>query len=400
MGRVLTGLGLESRQTLAQPPEWLKSVFGTGATTSGKTVSVEGSLSLVPVYSAVTLIAGTIGTLPLIVYRRISEGGKERAENHRAWSLLHRQPNPEMAADEVWEMIAAHLCLWGNAFCWKEKDRAGQVTWLWPLNPARVEVGRQPSGRRYFLVDGEHIHFEDTILHIRGLSAEGLVGYSPVQLAKEALGIRLAQEEFQGRFLNNQGRPSVILKHPNTLSEDAAKRLKSSWDSIKAGGTAVLEEAISVEKWTMPLDDAQFLESKQLSNLDIALLFQVPPGKLGAKTGDSLTYSTTELQGIDFVTYTLRRWLVRIERALLRDESIFVQGERFFAEFLVDGLLRADAKSRWETYKTAVEIGVMSPDEVRERENLPARQRQPELQEPSPNGGGEADEEMIEEAIT
>lgn len=364
----------ERAATLSEPPAWLMSALGVGGkTASGRKVSVQTALGLVPVFSAVSLISSTVGSLPLIVYRRTPEG-RERATGHRSWMLLHSSPNEEMAADELWEIITSHLLLWGNAFIYRKMGPLGRVEELWPVEPSRVQVGRDRDGRRYFSVDGKGPFYEDTILHIRGLSSDGLVGYSPIQIAKQAIANALAQEDFQGKFLSDQGRPSVILRHPNTLKVDAAKRLKASWDAIEAGGTAVLEEDTKVEKWTMPLEDAQFLESMQFSDLRIAQLFQLPPSKLGAKTGDSLTYSTTELAGIDLITYTLRRWLVRVEGALLRDPSLFPDPSGFFPEFLVEGLLRADANSRAAFYTQALnaETGWLTRAEVRRLENMPA----------------------------
>lgn len=368
-------------------------------TYSGKTVNVQTALGLVPVFSAVSQIAGAVGSLPLVTYRRVGDRHRERATNHRAWSMLHDLPNPEMAADEFWELVDSHLELWGNAFIWKKRDDLGMVRELWVLAPKRIQVDRDEQGRRRFLIDGLHPYGEDTILHIRGLGSDGLVGYSPIQMARNAIANAMAEEEFQGKFLKGDGNPRVILRHPNRLKDDAAKRLKASWDAIKSGGTAVLEEAIEVEKWTMPLDDAQFIEQMQFSDLRIAQLFVLPPGRLGAKTGDSLTYATTEQNGIDFVTYTLRRRLVRIAGAVNRDPSIFLQGQRFFCEFLIDALLQADIKTRYQAYMIGVNGGWLDPDEdVRPRENLPKRDKpappsdpeetDPEQGDPESNGRG------------
>jgi HK97 family phage portal protein len=370
LGRVLDGT---RGATLQNPPDWLLAALGAEKSSTGEVVSVQNALGLVPVYSAVSQIAGAIGSLPLIVYRSLDDGSAERAPLHRTWSLLHDLPNREMAADEVWELVTSHLNLWGNAFVYKERDGADNLAGLWPLRPDRVVIERDPEGNRAFLVDGKGPYYEDTILHIRGLSPDGLIGYSPIQIAREQLGTMLAQQRFQSEFNANGGRPRVILRHPNQLSPEAAKRLKTSWDSIKSGGTAVLEENIALERWTMPLQDAQFVEQMQFSDLRIAQLFQLPPSRLGTKTGDSMTYTNTESAGIDYVTYTLRRWLTRIERSLARDPDIFTQGTRFYCEFLVEGLLRGDSGARSGYYTAALnpDTGWMTRQEVRARENLP-----------------------------
>jgi HK97 family phage portal protein len=348
-----------------------------GGTYSGKTVSVEKALGLVPVFNAVSQIAGAVGSLPLPVYERKGEE-RRRAEEHPAWRLVHDEPNPEMAADEVWEMVESHIDLWGNAFLYQVKrpGSEGLTEQLWPISPDRVQVARDEQGRRIFYIEGQ-VFREDTILHIRGLSLDGLVGYSPIQLARNALANAMSQEEFQGRFLKQDGKPAVLLRHPNELKPEAAERLKKSWDSIKSGGTAVLEEDIKVEPWTMPLEDAQFIEQMEFSDKRIAQMFLLQPGRLGAKTGDSLTYSTTESESLQFITYTLQRRVRRIESALRRDRSIF-PGPGFFPEFLLDALLRANLKERYEAYKTGIDAGFLDADEdVRPKENLPKRSTPP-----------------------
>jgi HK97 family phage portal protein len=356
----------ESRATtLSAPSSWLMEALNPGGTLVGKPVSVDTALGLVPIYSAVSLISGAVATLPLVVY----EGEQDRATKSLEWRLLHDQPNPEMAADEVWEIVQSHLLLWGNAYLYKVEGALGVVE-LWPLSPRRVQVGRV-DGDRTFFVDNRPFTERD-ILHIRGLSEDGLVGYSPIQVAKQAIANALAQQEFVAEFLSEGGRPSVILRHPQVIGPDAAKRLKAQWDGAKNGGTVVLEEGIEIDRWTMPLNDAQFIEQQQFSDLRIAQMFNLPPSKLGAKSGDSLTYSTTEAQGQDFVTYTLNRWLVRIEKSLKRDPSL-MRGN-LSAKFLVEGLLRADTKTRFEAYKTALDAGFMDVAEVRERENLPPKE--------------------------
>lgn len=373
-------LGIEQRDltaTLATPPEWLRDAITGGSTYTGQTVGVDNAVSLVPVYSAVSLLAGSIGSLPLVVYRRLNEG-RERAENHRTWGLLHNQPNPSMAADEVWELVGGHLCLWGNAFLAKIRDDFGIVKELWPLRPSRVQVGVDERGR-YFIVDGRNDRYtEEDILHIRGLGTDGVVGLSPVQLAKQMLAGSMALEEFTGRFWANNAHPGGVLQHPNKLSDEAAARLKAVWEAAhgslrNAGKVAVLEEGMQWQSTGMPLEDAQFIETNKFNDLRIAQLFRVPPYMLGAATGDSLTYANTEMQGIDFVRWSLRRWLVRIENSLLRDPSLFLQGQRFYPEFLVDALERSSTKDRYDAYGVGLDKGFLHVEEVRDRENLPRR---------------------------
>jgi HK97 family phage portal protein len=377
-------VGGEGRSLENPSPSLVEALTG-GRTSSSKAVSIDGSMKLVPIYSGVSLLAGSIGSLPLMVYRRV-EGGREKATSHRTWRLIHDQPNPEMAADELWEMIAAHLLLWGNGFLAKVRNNLGVVSELWPLRPNRVQVGKDPAGNRFFILDGnlDKRYTEEDILHIRGLGTDGLVGLSPIQQAREMLGASMALEEFTGRFWANSANPGGTLEHPQKLSEDAQARLRKQWKQIyggpkNAGEVMVLEEGMSWSAVGMPLKDAQFIETAQWGNLQVALLLRLPPGMLGAKTGDSMTYSNTESEGIDFVRWSLRRWLVRIENAVLRDPSIFVQGDRFYPEFLLEGLLRADTKTRFEAYQIALDkdTGWMTKPEVRELENLNPLEEEP-----------------------
>lgn len=378
LGRIVGGF--TSRSGLAQPSGSFLDAMGDGTPVNGRSVSVRGSLKLVPVFSAVSLIASSVGSLPLIVYRRLEGDDRERASDHRTWSFLHDNLNAEMASDDGWETVTAHLLLWGNAFLFKLRGPLDLVNGLWPIEPRRVQVTRDRDGVKRFVIDGDlaSSYTELDILHIRGLSTDGLVGLSPTQEARQALATAGAQEDFQGQFLGAGGKPGVLLKHPNHLSAEAAKRLERSFDAARPGSAKLLEEGMQAEKWTMPLEDAQFLESMQFSDLRVAQLFNLPPHFLGAKTGDSLTYATTEGRGIDYVTYTLRRWLIRIEKALRRDAGIFVQGDRFFAEFLTDALTRADIKTRYDAYGVGIDKGFLTADEVRARENLPKRNIEPE----------------------
>ena len=379
----ILGRALENRAAtsgLANPSPWLSEALTGGSTYVGRSVTVENSLGLVPVFSAVSLLANTIGSLPLMVYRRGSNNDRERAPDHRTWPMLHDQPNPDMAADEVWSLVATHLLLWGNAFLLKVRDRLDIVRELWPIRPNRVLVGWDDRGRYFIVASDKGINkFRDVdILHIRGLGTDGLVGLSPIQMARQMLAGAMEVEEFATRFWANSAYPGGVLEHPNKISDEAHKRLLSSWRQTHEGAknanrAALLEEGMTWKSTGMPLGDAQFIESRNFNTMQIALLFRVPPGKLGAvMPKGSLTYTTTELEGIDLLTYSLRHWLVRMEGSLKRDPSIFTQGNRFFPEFLVDALMRSSTKERYDAYAVALspQTGWMNRDEVRSLEGL------------------------------
>lgn len=379
--RVARGAGLERRDaasTLAHPSSVLRDALAANSTYTGRSVTPEKGLELIPVYSAIELLSSTVGQLPLVVYQRLDDGGKNRAPQHRAWRMLHDLPNPEIAADELWSMVVMHLLTFGNHFAIKDRNSLNLVDRLWPIHPSRVKVDRDKRGEKIYLVDGTEKASDFDILHIKGPSWDGLVGWSPIQLARQGLSGMMAQEEFSNRFWDQGGIPPFILRHPNRLSDDAVKGVKESWRILHAGAgqsgeAAVLQEGMEAQTIALPHEDAQFIETQKWGDVRVAQLFGLPAYMLNAQTGDSMTYTSTEQQGRHFVQYSLQRWITRIEGSLVRDPSIFVQGSRYFGEFLVDALLRASTKERYEAYKTGIDAGFLDRDEVRNLENLPPR---------------------------
>lgn len=354
--------------------DMLRDAIMLEGTYTGSTVTVEKSLRLVPVFSAVNLLASAVGTLPLRVYKSLPDGGKELAPQHRASRLLTVQPNPLTSADEFFESITAGVLLWGNAFILKEFDETNQnLKYLWPISPSRVRVGREPqTGFPQYFVDGRGPYTSDTIIHIRGLSFDGLVGLSPIQQARQTLGIHSALEQYSGSFWANSARPSGVLKHPNRLTAEAAERLRAQWTSSHKttdARVAILEEGMTFEAMSLPAEDAQLIETLHLGDIRIAQLFRVPPRMLMTGVGDSsLHYSSAEWEAIDFVKWSLRRWLVRIENALLRDPDVFKSnglGAMYFPRFDTKEITRGDRSGQAATDIALIQAGVLSVDEVR-----------------------------------
>lgn len=259
---------LEIRSTLADPQPWLMEALGGGKVASGVVINEETAMQSTAVLACVRILAETIASLPLPVYRRLAGGGKERATDHYLYSILHDQPNPEMTSFEFREALMGHLALWGNAYAEVVRDEAGRVGALWPLRPDRMRVSRDDQGLRYeyILPDGTIAIFrQQNIMHIRGLSSDGIVGYSPIRLAREAIGLTLATEEFGARFFGQGSRPSGILEHPGRLSPEAKKNLRESWEEMHSGLTgahriAILEEGLTWRQIGIPPEDAQFLQ--------------------------------------------------------------------------------------------------------------------------------------------
>ncbi len=367
----------ERRSSLANPEQWLIDWFSGGAqSASGVTVNERTALQSTAVFSCVRVLAETVASLPLPVYRRLSGGGKERATDHYLYPLLHDQPNTEMTSLEFRETLMGHLALWGNAYAQIERNAGLQVRALWPLRPDRMTVRRENGvlAYRYQPENGQDRVFRPgQIMHIRGLSGDGIIGYSPIRMAREAIGLARATEEFGARFFGSGSNPGGVLQHPNKLTDKALENLRRSFEE-RHGGLAnahrplILEEGMTWQQIGIPPEDAQFLETRKFQTNEIARIFRVPPHMIGDL--ERATFSNIEHQSIEFVVHTIVPWLRRWEQAMLRD--LFTPAERreYFAEFLVDGLLRGDIQSRYQAYAIGRQNGWLSADDIRELENM------------------------------
>ena len=355
--------------------------FFFGKSASGNFVNENSALQCTAVYACVRIIAESVASLPLHVYQ-YKNGGKEKAINHALYFLLHDAPNEEMTSFTFREISIAHLLLWGNSYAQIIRDGLGRVVGLYPLMPNQISVERDDDGQiyyRYTRNGGEKsqdkkwqiiIPAKD-ILHIHGLGFNGLIGFSPIAMARNAIGMSLAVEEFGAKFFENGARPSGILKHPGLLKYP--EKLRESWQSIyggtqNTGKVAVLEEGVDYQQISIPPDDAQFIETKKFQINEIARLYRVPPHLIGDLEKSS--FNNIEQQSLEFVKYTLTPWLVRWEQTL--NKSLLLPSERknFFIKFNVEGLLRGDYQSRMSGYATARQNGWMSANDIRELEDL------------------------------
>ena len=375
---ILAGL-FERRFHISQtPPGWVEKLAGW-TTATGVDVTPDKSLEVTAVFACVRILAETVASLPLPIYRRLENGGKARAPGHYLYPILHDLPNPEMTSFTLRETLMGHLTTWGNAYAEIEFNQGGGINALWPLRPDRMRVKRE-NGRliyRYRVPDevgGQEVTLSmERVFHLRGLGGNGIVGYSPIRLHRQAVGLALAAEEFGGRFFGNDARPGVVLEHPGKLSEDAHKRLRQSWETRHGGldkshRVAILEEGLAVKEIGLPPGDAQFLETRRFQVSEISRIFRVPPHMVGDL--ERATFSNIEQQSLEFVIYSIWPWLVRWEQEIKR--SLFTPQEAltYFAEFLVQGLLRGDIQSRYQAYSTARQWGWMSANDVRRLENM------------------------------
>lgn len=337
---------------------------------AGITVTPDSALGIVSVYACVRVIAESVASLPLRVYRRLPDGGKERADDHQLYRVLHDAPNPEMTSFVWRETVLSHLLTWGNSYNEIVLDNTGRLE-LWPLNPARVEV-KWEAGRRqydYLATSGRKRLRTGSVFHIPGLSSNGLVGFSPITVHREALGLYQALENFGSSFMRNQARPGFALLHPGNLSLGAQERLAVQVDGMRgsanAGKTVVLEEGISLKEIGVPPEDAQYIEARKFQREEVASMFRVPPHLIGDLSRS--TNNNIEHQSLEFVMHTLRPWLVRIEQEI--KAQLMDGDEDFFPEFLVDGLLRGDALGRAQSLAVQLEHGVITENEWRAIEN-------------------------------
>ncbi len=325
------------------------------------------------VYACVRVIAETIASLPLHLYRHVEEG-KKRDPTHKLYHLLHDAPNQEMTSFIFRETLMSHLLLWGNAYAQILRNGHGEIVGLYPLLPDKMQVTRdEDKNLIYLYLNGtKSIAFTaDEVLHIPGLGFDGLVGYSPIAMARNAIGMALATEEFGSSFFANGAAPGGILEHPGTLKDPS--KVRESWEQLFKGSgnanrVAVLEEGMTYRQVGIPPNEAQFLETRKYQTEEICRIYRVPPHLIADL--DKATFSNIEHQSISFVVHTIRPWLVRLEQAMNKALLFPQERSHYFIEFNVDGLLRGDYQSRMQGYATARQNGWMSANDIRRLENM------------------------------
>lgn len=353
-----------------------------GRTTSGKTVNERTALQTTAVYACVRILSETIASLPLHVYR-YTEGGKTKDTEHVLYTLLHDEPNPDMTSFVFRETLMSHLLIWGNAYSQILRDRSGQVIGLYPLLPDQMSVHRSEKGKLFYVYNryeednpnfqekGSIVLSQEEVLHIPGLGFDGLIGYSPIALAKNAVGMTLACEEYGASFFGNGANPGGVLEHPGILKDPA--KVRDSWNAVYQGTrnahkVAVLEEGMSYKQIGIPPEEAQFLETRKFQINEIARLFRIPPHMVGDLEKSS--FSNIEQQSLEFVKYTLDPWVVRFEQALKKSLLLPEEKKTHFIKFNVDGLLRGDYQSRMNGYAIGRQNGWLSTNDIRKLEEL------------------------------
>lgn len=357
--------------------------FLFGRTTSGKPVNERTAMQTTAVYACVRILAEAVASLPLHVYEYQDDGGKKLVHDHPLYYLLHDEPNPEMTSFVFRETLMSHLLIWGNAYAQIIRDGAGRVLGLYPLLPDKMDVQRDDRGNIYYVYSrnsDENPMFKEygdirlkaeDVLHIPGLGFDGLIGYSPIAMAKNAVGMTLACEEYGASFFANGANPGGVLEHPGVLKDPS--KVRASWNSVYRGVNnahkiAVLEEGMKYQQIGIPPEEAQFLETRKFQINEIARLYRIPPHMVGDL--DKSSFSNIEQQSLEFVKYTLDPWVIRWEQSLQR--SLLLPGEKgkYFIKLNVDGLLRGDYQSRMNGYAVGRQNGWFSANDIREMENM------------------------------
>lgn len=353
-----------------------------GPSTSGKNVNEFTAMQTTAVYACVRILSETLAALPLQLYR-YTAGGKERVYDHPLYHLLHDEPNPEMTSFIFRETLMSHLLIWGNAYAQIIRDRLGRVQGLYPLRPDKMTVCRDESGQIYYIYTkttnenpaikpyGQVPLRKDEVLHIPGLGFDGLVGYSPIAMARNAVGMTMACEEYGASFFANGASPSGVLEHPGILKDPA--KVRDSWNAVYQGSAnahkvAVLEEGMKYQQIGIPPEEAQFLETRKFQLNEIARLYRIPPHMIGDLEKSS--FNNIEQQSMEFVKYTLDPWVIRWEQAMQKALFLPEEKKQFFLKFNVNGLMRGDYESRMTGYSIGRQNGWLSANDIREMEDM------------------------------
>lgn len=377
----------------------LERFLQSGATTkSGAVVNADTAMRQGAVYACVRLLSGPPATLPLHIKRRIDPRTREDASDSDLHELLNRRPNRWQKPHQFKRMMMAHVLLRGNAVCLKVVSR-GRIIELLPLDPERLEIKQNDDlsiSYNYTRKDGGRSTFQQKeIFHLFGLTLNGFSGVTPITYARETIGLAMAQEESGSASFKNGLRIAAALKHPNTLGPEASKNLRASLDEYRSGGESegkflILEEGMEPVKFSMTMEDAQWIEARKLSRSDVAMFFGVPPSMIGDNSGSDSNWGTgLEQKANGFTTFTLEDYLTMWEEGITIDLN---SDPKIYAKFNRNALVKGNIKDRWDAYVKALQWGVSSPNEIRALEDQNPREGG-DIYYPPPNTAGKADEE-------
>lgn len=356
--------------------------FLFGRSTSGKYVNEMTAMQTTAVYACVRILSEAIASLPIHIYK-MGDKSKERVFDHPLYNILHDKPNPEMTSFVFRETLMSHLLIWGNAYAQIIRNGKGEVVALYPLMPNKIDVERDNKGNLVYIYSrysdenptinkyGQIVLKADEVLHIPGLGFDGLIGYSPIAMARNAVGMTMACEEYGASFFANGANPGGVLEHPGILKDPS--KVRDSWNSVYRGSNnahkiAVLEEGMKYQQIGIPPEEAQFLETRKFQINEIARLYRIPPHMVGDLEKSS--FSNIEQQSLEFVKYTLDPWVIRWEQALKKALLLPTEKKEYAIRLNVDGLLCGDYQSRMNGYSVGRQNGWLSTNDIREMEDM------------------------------
>lgn len=383
------------RKSLAQlltfPSRWTGQASNSGETLSGQYVSPDTALTVSTVCACVRLLSEIVAALPLHVYRDL---GKSKAieENHALSNLLHWKPNDFQTRFAFFQLAVTHVLLHGNFYAVIERNGAGEPVNLWPLNPdgVTIEVADGTIRYRYYWGAQREVYNFADVLHFRGLSVDGLTGLSVIHLAREGIGLALAQDGHASSLFRNQARPALAVTVDQTLTAQQREQMRDAMQkftgALNSGKTFVLEAGMDVKQIGFSSQDAQFLESRQFTAIEIARWFRVPPTMVGDQTRVSYSSSESELQL--FSIHSLVPLCANLEAEM--NLKLFPERTQFFAKFDINSIVRGDQQARYTAYSQGLTAGFLTVADVRSWENLPFIEGTDKLLAPvnmAPHGG-------------
>ena len=370
--------GFRTALSLLSPSAWKAALVGTSS--SGKTINASNALTLSTVWACVRLVAGTISSLPFMVYQDGPNDSRKIFKSHPLYGILHDSPNADQSALDFWQFMCVSLELWGNAFARITRGRGGKVIALTPVRPEIMQVRRVSDGSiRYRYVDaGQTVDVgQDEMFHIRGFGGSPLGGLSTLAFGRHSFGLAMATDEAAANVYKNGLRPSGVLTTQNNQTlkpdqrDDIYKYVVDPFAGDNNGKPLVLEAGLSWQAIEMKAVDSQMIESRQFSVEDGCRWFGVPPHMIGHTAGNTNLGSSIEQQTLGWLMFGLRERLKRIEQAIMK--QLLTPAERLTVtvEINFEGLLRADSAGRASFYAAMVQNGIMTRNEVRRLENLP-----------------------------
>lgn len=359
---------------------WREGIYGYG-TPTGLNITPDNALTVTAYFAAVRFRAFAVGSLPKILYQRIQDGNKRRAAEKKLYRILHDEPNDDMSAFDLWAMLDSHVTMRGNGYAEIVPDENGDVSALYPLRPDKMQVMRKDDGSLEYVYElpekfnrRKVVLAPERVLHLRGLTSDGVMGISQITYMRNAVGLAKATEHYGSAYFGNGANPGVVLKHPGKIKDrQMVDSLRGQWEEMHSGldnahRVAILEEGMSVEKVGLSPEDSQFLETRQFQITEIARMTDVPPSMIFELT--NMNFASMEQMTLDYVVHHLRPWLVAYEQQCNR--SLLLRSEKqsgYFVENLIDGLLRGDLATRYAAYAVGKTNGWLSTNDILRMEN-------------------------------